>query len=202
MYVPRTQLSLTVPKGWRRVDLGRAFADAVPDLMVAILGDELDAETQAALHAEFGRLRNDVRSEQIAIMALRTTDDGSRRDVLTVAVHGVEATGPGDSVEETTAGADQGRPRDRGELVSVAGREAIVHRSPGPPTDSAGLASGDAQVADAPGSWVQVVVLLSADEGAVVTIVSSAAGQEEELRTEGLAVAESLGLVTDPGMEV
>lgn len=183
--VPATQLSLTVPRGWRPVRLDRVFGESIPDLMIAVLGDELDATDQVALREEFGRVRNEISAEHIAFMALRFADDAARRDVLTVAVHGVGGAAPALPAAESRA--PQEAAGDRGERVSIAGREAIVHRS------------SDQAAADpdhSSGSWVQVVALLSGEEGAVVTIVSSAAGQDEALRADATEVAASLALVS------
>jgi hypothetical protein len=164
------------------------------DLMVAILGDELDAETRAGLHEEFLGVRDEVRREQIVFMALRLADDGSERDVMTVAVHGVGSAPP---VEPPRSAERSGSATkvsgETVESVSAGGREAIVHAS----SESAGGAadSGD------PGSWAQVVVLLSSGEGAAVTMTSTATGREDELRAEGLEVASSLALVPDAPVE-
>jgi hypothetical protein len=188
------QLSITVPKGWSPVDLERAFSESVPDLMIAVLEEELDGEDQNALREEFGRVREEVRDERIAFMALRLAEDGSRRDVMTVAVHergSALVTAESTPAQPTAAPAKA--TAETVERVSVESRDAIVHVS----ADAGDVLGGP----NGSPSWVQVVLLFSSEEGAAVTLTSSAAGRQEELRAEAIEVAGSLALVPDAPVE-
>jgi hypothetical protein len=184
-----SHLELTVPEGWRLVELDRVLAEDVPDLMIAALGDELDTETQRELRDDFRSVRAQVAIERVVLLALRLDQD--RRDVMTVALHdpaGSPAIGRSGSSQMPGLGSKPAG--ETVERVSVGDREAIVH------TSSVGAADPETQ-----GSWAQVVVIFSSGEGAAVTFTSSAAAQEDGLRAEALAVAGSLALVPDAPVE-
>jgi hypothetical protein len=165
---------VTIPVGWRIVDLNRLLDPSFAHSIVEALGESLDAEEAATVSVDFRELHERVEHERILLMAVRVRADGTEYDTLTVAL-------PADPVRD--AEFENGAAERAGPAPQAAEPVMLLHST------QSGAPAGTA-------SWpARVQVVVNPDDSrhsAVVTILSSKAGVEPDLEDDARAIGRSL----------
>jgi hypothetical protein len=175
-------LSITLPARWQRIHTERLLDDAITDLADPVVATALsDAETQSA-QRKLARVRDLCHAENVVLVAIRMRPDVRAIDQLSLALPGTEGITNSSSMRSMTS--SERRDPEITEDVDIDGLQAVSHRSvPAEPPDEG---TGH-------GSQVQLVfVVPGSDRGAVLTLLSSAAGVEDLLEREAEEIAASI----------
>src|ERR1039458_8514104 len=189
----RDALSIALPAGWRRIHAERLLDDMLAGIdgrseISGVDGDKMRAATRVLSLA-----RDTYKKDHLVLAAVRLGSNAGEIEQLTLALPDVRRPVRRTVTSDSEARAD--KRSETAEDVDVDGLRTISHRSL---SDAASIGEGDVT-----GSRVQhVFVVPHSDRGAVLTLVSSVAGDEQRLEREAEEIAASVQITgTDEAEE-
>jgi len=174
-------LSITLPAYWQRVQAEKLLDDALVDLADPAIVDAVGHAEVKSAQRQLTRVRNVCHAEHVVLAAIRIRRDARAIDQLSLALPGMEEIASRDSRRNRVSNADQ-HPETT-EDVQLNGQSMVCHRS---------IAAESPEESGVAGSQVQLVFIVPGSErGAVLTLLSSAVGVEDLLRSDALEIAAS-----------
>lgn len=175
-------LSITLPARWQRIQTEELLDDALADLAdPAIVEAFGHAETERA-QRQLTRVLNVCHADHVVLTAIRIRRDARTIDQLSLALPGMGRIASRDSRRDTTSNADQRL--ETTEDVQLNGQPMVCHCS---------IAAESPEESGVVSSQVQLVFIVPGSErGAVLTLLSSAVGMEDLLRSDALEIAASV----------
>jgi hypothetical protein len=172
---------MTIPRGWCIVHVEQLLDGQLARLISGALGDDRDAPETVALDRELRQLDDAVVQEGLVCMAMRRSTDEQRTDVLTLAVLRTVRGRP------LGMGVSRGRVANRlehDETVALPDQDAVMYLS-------------QASAAEADKRWPARVQILRSLRGcasvAILTMLSTKTGVEQELASDARKIATSIG---------
>jgi hypothetical protein len=189
--VARDSLSISLGPGWQRVHAELLLSDVLARLTQSAYTTGLDNERVQSATIALSRVSDLYRENLIVFTAIRLRSDVRAIDQLILALPGDQPSISNHAARGTESSGGLG-----GELVSPVrthGLQAVAHRSDPSRASTADMAGG---------SHVQLVFVIPGTEtGAILTLISSAAGDEDVLERDAEEIASSVRLVDSDAAE-
>lgn len=180
----RDALSITLSAGWRRVHAERLLDDMTNRASSVRSNGATGTSAQQGVNPALGHALELYRDQQIVFTAMRMRSDVRAIDQMILALPSRSADAP---LESADGGDGQQRWSELTEDVDVRGLRAVSHRS---------QVGEIVQGRENSGSVVQLVFVVSgSDRGAILTMMSSAIGDEELLERDAEDIAASVRIV-------